>query len=159
MHADVLDIAALNAHLLVKVDHGFKHQTGLSDHVHVDWHGEGDSTQRRRCVQSVCIWALLDDNHTLVLDHGFDITPDETSGMMIAMTVIHSAVIRDNVFVGAQKQVDEENHTAACMIPLWGRANTVTFINNSANNMRGTCQGKTPINESGAAVDLPTPNP
>jgi hypothetical protein len=82
--------------------------------------------------------AMASDNRTLQVDRAFVVTPDETSEVKVFMTWIYSAIIRDNVFIGAKRQVEQEDHTAACMIPLWGRAGTVDFINNVGHDMRGT---------------------
>jgi hypothetical protein len=81
---------------------------------------------------------MASDNRTLQLERAFSVQPDSESLLAVFMTMVFSATIRDNVFVGARAQVSQPDHTAACMIPLWGRADTVDFINNTGHSIRGT---------------------
>eukprot|EP00039_Didymoeca_costata_P022637 m.347098 g.347098 ORF g.347098 m.347098 type:complete len:376 (+) comp31314_c0_seq1:211-1338(+) len=88
--------------------------------------------------QSRRILNLSTDNVTLILDKPFAIPPDSDSVMVLFSESIHAATIRDNVMFGIPEHVDQDGHTATVMIPLWGRADKVTYINNIGQDIRTT---------------------
>lgn len=88
--------------------------------------------------QTRMITDLSDDNMTLTLDSEFGIPPDTDSAIVVWGSCVHQIVMRDNVFHGISKHVEQESHTATVMIPLWGRAHRATYTNNIGRDMRVT---------------------
>eukprot|EP01043_Picozoa_sp_COSAG02_P011962 COSAG02_NODE_451_length_22060_cov_6.853513_5_plen_960_part_00 len=88
--------------------------------------------------QTRMITDLSNDNMTLTLDSEFGISPDTESAIVVWGSCVHQIVMRDNLFYGISKHVEQEAHTATVMIPLWGRAHRATYTNNIGQDMRVT---------------------
>jgi hypothetical protein len=74
----------------------------------------------------------------LILDLEWGVPPDAKSEIVVWGSCVHSIVMRDNIFHGIAKHVEQVAHTATVMIPIWGRAHRATYTNNIGNDMRTT---------------------
>eukprot|EP01051_Picozoa_sp_SAG22_P014584 SAG22_NODE_1791_length_3568_cov_2.469876_1_plen_1083_part_10 len=96
--------------------------------------------------QSRRVVGLLQDNRTVLLDQEFGVPPDPASGLVLFHETTHSATIRDNTMIGIAEHVDlpagQPGNVATTMVPLWGRADRVTFSGNTGKHLRTTLYSK-----------------